>query len=808
MYGSRKIHSLKSIPEFEKVISKLTCNDRTMSTDEKTLLLSSALIMLRKYNLDKRNTNFLDFAYYIILKYSTLYSDYTPLYDFSVNFGFYPVAHTIKKLYPDIFSRIDSEIIDYSIEKNYKINEVIETLEQNIARNNVLSSTVTEISYVAPTSFGKSSVIVEHMSAHILEYKKIAVIVPTKSLLSQTYRLIRNANFKRKILIHDEMYIDETKFIAVFTQERALRLLHKAELSFDILYIDEAHRLLERDHRSVLLTRLIKLNSTRNPNCKIIYLSPLITDSNNLKLDIEQDIMEQRISHNIKEPDYYEYRLDNGIFKYNRFIDLFYKIGCCKNAFEYIDNYKTSKTFLYLYSPRKIENFAKELYANTQHIELSTEINEVLLNLKKYVHEEFFINKYIDHGILYLHGKMPDNIKEYLEYKFAKVDDIHYLIANRVILEGINLPIDSLFILNTYKLGSKDLTNLIGRVNRLNTIFGEKQNLLKLNPPIHFVNTENYNRIASKMSEKIRSLKKGYTDDEIENPLLLEFDMEQLEKPSKAALKEECEMIIKNENFVLRKVHNDVSRLKQKMLELGMDSLYKLEDSLCSIILKRMDAYRLHSSNEVHIMDIIKIIFIDGLTQYIHDDEYRRLDNDAAISYYKMFLENSRQKSLRENIAIEVKYYEQKKINNNSKLFIGESYGEIPYGQSTGYEKPVYIDLATKSRQELVNIAIIKIKIEEDFVSHKLSMLFQCLLDYSVITLDAYNQLVYGTTSTQKLHLIKMGLTINIVNKLEKDDQLKNIRIDNNNNLYYNEQFSSYKKTVDDFFSFELSKFL
>lgn len=50
-----------------------------------------------------------------------------------------------------------------------------------------------------------------------------------------------------------------------------------------------------------------------------------------------------------------------------------------------------------------------------------------------------------------------------------------------------------------------------------------------------------------------------------------------------------------------------------------------------------------------------------------------------------------------------------------------------------------------------------------------------------------------------------MGLTINVVNKLERYGRLKNIRIDANNNLRYNEAFISYKKTVGDFSSFELN---
>ena len=126
----------------------------------------------------------------------------------------------------------------------------------------------------------------------------------------QTYRAVRNAKFNVKILIHDEMYDGEETFIAVFTQERALRLLDKmVGVSFDTLYIDEAHRVLERDSRAILLLRLIKQNRIRNKDTKVIYLSPLITNTSNLKFEESQKIFEQKIKFNIKEPEYFEYRL-------------------------------------------------------------------------------------------------------------------------------------------------------------------------------------------------------------------------------------------------------------------------------------------------------------------------------------------------------------------------------------------------------------------------------------------------------------------------------------------------------------------
>ena len=56
----------------------------------------------------------------------------------------------------------------------------------------------------------------------------------------------------------------------------------------------------------------------------------------------------------------------------------------------------------------------------------------------------------LERGVIYLHAKMPTIIKEYLEDVFKKESAIKYMIANNVILEGVNHPIDNLFIASTY----------------------------------------------------------------------------------------------------------------------------------------------------------------------------------------------------------------------------------------------------------------------------------------------------------------------------------------------------------------------
>lgn len=803
----KKIQSIKTLPLYSAVMGKLTVNPKSMTDAEKMYILTCAIMLIKKYERDTRYSSYVELAYYIILKYSLSFKDFEPLYDFAVNFGFYPIAQAITNDNLLSFDDIASSLLSNQISKKYTKNGLVEIFEQKCTREKIIAAQSSEICFVAPTSFGKSSLIIEHIKAHWDKAKKIAIIVPTKSLLMQTYRAVRNAKFNVKILIHDEMYDGEETFIAVFTQERALRLLDKmVGVSFDTLYIDEAHRVLERDSRAILLLRLIKQNRIRNKDTKVIYLSPLITNTSNLKFEESQKIFEQKIKFNIKEPEYFEYRTDGKVYKYNRFIDTFFEIGKCSDMFKYIHSYKTDKTFCYLYSPRKIEEFTKELALTCEMLPVQDAIKEIVQNLSTYVHEEFYAIEYIKKGIVYLHGKMPDSIKEYLEYKYMQIPEIKFLVANKVVLEGMNFPIDSLFILNGTNLKGKELTNLIGRVNRLDQVFGTKNNLHKLMPSVHFVNSDTYNRKDGKLENKMRLLKQSTFEDAVKNPLLESFD---INKETSELVKEKCRAIIKDEENYFSNPGDSVQMLKQKMIALGMNSFYKLSNELCDLILKRMDVLRKNLElYNIHFLDRLRYVFVRNIDSFILDDEFVRMKNDKAISYYKMYFEN-RKKSMKENISSEVVYFEKRKKEGDNLLYIGDSYGEVPYvngGREVG--RNVYINLNQKTKQQMVNIAIVKLKLEEDFVGFKLHKFFQLMFDYELLTIDEYHNIIYGTTNPKKLGLVKMGLTMNVINRLEEDGQLENISIDNNNNLFANSKFDVYKQSVDDFYRFELNKFL
>ncbi len=193
---------------------------------------------------------------------------------------------------------------------------------------------------------------------------------------------------------------------------------------------------------------------------------------------------------------------------------------------------------------------------------------------------------------------MPNIIKEYLEYQFNQIDKFKYIIANSVILEGINLPIDNLYIMSTNYQNGKDLVNLIGRVNRLNYVFKEKK-LNKLISNIHFVSTEKYQG-DNDMKNKIKLLRDHSFSDTIQNPLLSEYNIDELFGKSKNELErkekkqKKDDEIVKKTNYLLEN-NNDLileQKIKKYFIENNIDDFYTDLDFVTSFIGQKIVAYK------------------------------------------------------------------------------------------------------------------------------------------------------------------------------------------------------------------------
>lgn len=808
---------LKDNERFVEINAKLATG-YPLSEEESTFCLSVAVLLIKEYEKDMRRASFLEFGYYLILSYALQSSNYEPLFDLSVNLGFYPISKFI----------LDNELLDKEGLHHYFVGneldrfahqEITETLEQNKFRNQLVESRARDSCYIAPTSFGKSSMMVELISE--LNLDKIFIVVPTKSLLVQTYKLVKFYFPDRKIIFHDEMYDGENKFIAVFTQERALRLLKNEEgMKVDALLVDEAHNLFESSSRSILLARLIRRIRKRKSSSRVFYFSPLINDSENLRFEEQQVIDTKRIQFNIKEADISEYRLDGGIYKYNRFLNKFFKSGAERSMLNYIIDNKKMNNFLYLRAPRKVEDFAGILAEQLPCLK-NEELEQLSKTIARNVHEYFYCVELIKKGVLYIHGKLPDLIKEYLEFKFSETAELKFIVANSVILEGVNLPVDNLYILNVHSLGAKELTNLIGRVNRLSEVFGGRDpSLTKLRPSVHFVNSEEFNRVRSNMSAKIEKLKPGRRADEVKNPTLLSFDIlkfdHMIENSSSLAVVDSAKKdkanalaIIERESFLIEPPQTGADRMKLQFFESGLHSIYFDAERAFNIIMKRVESIRLyHDSERIDPIEKIYMVFISGIESYIVDASFSRLRNKKARNYYRLFVKHAHALTLKEHINSMVRYFYAKIDEADSKVFyIGSSYGELAIDGSTEGNR-LYVDLSSKSHRELVNLALIKIKIESDFVSYKLNEFVSLLKDYEVVTEEDYNVFVYGAANKKNTDLSKLGLSGSLIKRLELDDQIQNIEVNSLGHVYANDRFKEYLKLQDDLVQFEIKKYI
>ncbi|ENN6005506.1 DEAD/DEAH box helicase [Acinetobacter baumannii] len=821
MFNIREnLTSLKNVHEFNNIIEKMTLNQK-ISEEEVVYILACAIIFLKEYNNDKRKIQHLNFGYFILLKVALNNNYYEPLMDLSLNIGLYPIVRYIveNKLIDNL--SIKDIILDANIEK-FKKGNIVETYKQKKYREELLNSRSSERSYIAPTSFGKSSFIVEMIKKE--KDRKVAIIVPTKSLLLQTYKAMKYNFPKRKIIFHDEMYNNDGNFIAVLTQERLLRLLNKfKDLSFDNLIIDEAHNLLNKEQRSVLLIRAIRRNKFRYPEAKILYLSPLIENSENLKYDSNQNIFERKISFNFKEPDISEYKLNGNVYKYNRFLDEFYLSEKNEDYLNYLLSKSKNKNFVFLVQPKKIENLAQLISERIEEVNDNRELFELSETISKNIHEDFYCVEYIKKGVIYLHGVLPDLIKEYLEHKFSKLSCIRYLVANRVILEGVNLPIDNLYILNTWGLNTKDLINLIGRVNRLNEIFNNKNgSLRKLNPEIHFINNEVFGQKNGNMSNKIQWLRSGLFADEVKNPVLLnciESTSQELNSSNNEYFFDNSNLLIdrtkEKEDFLILNENDPEVRLRHVLYESGLDSEYEDFDLAYSVLAYRIDKIQ-NNINWLNadIIDKIYLFFIKDLESKLTNKELSRLKNVKARKFYRMFIERLHTLHLKDHIKVMLKYFYSIREDIDDKIFyVGRAYGEIEHPQEIyktkkKYSTKNYIDLSTKNHKELVNIALIKIKIESDFVSFSLNKFVNVLYELSLITQPEYNKFMYGNENRKFIEFVQLGLSSSLINFLIRENQIDNIFIDENGYLNYHNEFINFLHKQDDLVQFELSKFI
>lgn len=778
------IQKLKNT-DFPEIYKNFLLNNQMYSGKYlKLLSLATLFINCKDENIKK-------LGYRIIVIYSNQTMDYKPLYEISVNLGLIPISHFIEKLYDlsnkgNVFTEINA-----AIGESFFIRNVYCSLQQKELIEFYNDSNNETVSIIAPTSYGKTDLIMSTIEK--CKEKNICVITPTKSLLAQTKMRVLQAKINGidKIITHPEMYNGREKsVISILTQERLLRLLKKTEnLSFDYVIVDEAHGLLRNDERNILLASVILILEKRNPNVILKFLTPFLCDPDNMKVRYaDYSIKAYNVSEYIKTEKIYmaDFRHDKrDFYLYDQFLNQFYSLKLdnkINDIWTFIKAMSTEKNIIYFNKPKDIEYFLKGI-CSLEEQKYSKKIEEACDDIAEYVHPKYFMIDCLKHGVIYHHGSVPEPIRIYIEKLYSELSDIKYVVTSSTLLEGVNLPADNMFILDNRKgqpyLSPSNFKNLIGRVCRFSQVFHPRYgSLKKLEPNIYVVGGKffpakadigKFIRTSMNVEKKIK--------DKLENVLLqstkITNDNDQILDKAEEFIENYESGIIKD--YKLRKVRTEVGKscFVNNITEFDIFQ----EENQINYQVKQYQSQQEIITETDELFDALYDLFFSKA----EDDNVKRFQYQETRNFYKMFMDwRITNAALNYMVNSFIRYWKGliSKGSSNELVYVGNRWGDE---KRDGFRE-LWTNITQKSETELINLAIVRIKEEQDFLDNTVIKYIEVLHDMQLLEENLYLNIKYGTCDKRIISCLKNGISLSLA-KLLVQKYLAFISIDIDNDL-------------------------
>ncbi len=735
-----------------------------LSDSEYVTLLKLALCFLNAEAVDVRRL-----GYRILVEYGNQTGDYAPLYEVAINQGLYPVSKFIEERYiaderRNFFTEWNAAFVEqYASDFGY-LTEEQRSLGQFFAEQKNAT-----VAVVAPTSYGKSELI---LSA-VKEYagKNICVLTSTRALLGQTQKRIRTVGkrFFSKIVVHPEMYnANDAPCLAVLTQERLLRLFKKdANLAFDCVVVDEAHELLENDGRNLTLAGVIAVAKKRNPNVAFKFLTPFIHEAKNLQSRYATyEVAPFKVSEYVKTEKYflYDVRKRGGLRFYDQFLNDFIVApdsSTLDSDEQVVVKYAAAKNIVYLNKPKDVENFALALAAALPEI-YSPTLDVAIQNIADYLSPEYHLLTCLRKGVVYHHGSVPDAVRSYVEKLYRDEAAIKYVVCSSTLLSGVNLPAERMFILDNRRglgrLTRASFKNLVGRVCRFNEIFHRETGTLKLlTPQIYLVagrylaqnaNVENFLKESANVQKKER--------DDVKNVLLSQSDLS--DEKERNVLREASEFL---ENYETGVVPHYADRRAQTPVGkiCIANGVVELDVFACEAKMQAfVDAYKSKSpkiSDANELLNVLSQLFVPNPEKI--PKRWTPLSKEGALRFYAMLFDwRGKRLSYSEMVERFVKYWLDELRKNYDKLIYVGKWGEVALAENGPLN---WVRAREKSRRQLTNLAIVRVKEEQDYVDNTLLKLAEVLHELDLLDASFYSRIKYGTDDEEAIYLIKNGLS-------------------------------------------------
>ena len=396
--------------------------------------------------------------------------------------------------YQEFFNNFDANSIPkynvHAISNDIRKNLYKSKKGNNIYYNSGQLSLLKELSLYdklfisAPTSFGKTSLVLEHIAMNNSIYKTIIFLAPTNALVEELYLKFLKLN-KECNLNYDVITMPKNKnnnTIWILTPEKFLLLVEEKSIDFDLIVMDEAYKIENEesiDRKDILNSRSSKYRKVMeymaNSNSKIIFLSPYTYNkapsmTRFLKKYSSKDI-DRNINYvkkdiiDIYDSKSYKSNFSNSIFSIKK------GDSGIKKAMAAVP-YLSDNTIIYVKYPSEAIKVL-ELMPNEKASIDNERFKKFLNHLKEnYLFEDsnWYIIDALEKGIGIYVSPIPRYIKKEIIYLFNK-GIIKKLIVTTAFAEGVNSSAKNIIITNRItgsnkKLTNLDILNLSGRAGR------------------------------------------------------------------------------------------------------------------------------------------------------------------------------------------------------------------------------------------------------------------------------------------------------------------------------------------------------
>ena len=711
-------------------------------------------------------------GYRIIVSYCNQTQNYIPLYEIAINSGLYPVSKYIEEHYiSDERKNFFTEWNDAFTEQ-YADKSIYHSEQQRALVNFFVANTEKTLSVIAPTSYGKSELILFAVKA--FAGKKICILTSTKALLMQTKKNLQSVSreYFSKIVIHPEMYdAHDPSCLAVLTQERLLRLFKTdPSLAFDCIIIDEAHEMLENNTRSLTLSDVIIIAQKRNPDILLKFLTPFLTDANNQKIRYTAyEIKGFKVSEYIKSEKYYIYDLkgNSGLQFYDQFFNKIIPVQSFDSIIfeeEVVKTYSAQKNIVYLNKPADIEEFALALADILPDVQSDT-ILSACADISNYLQSQYNLLTCLKKGIIYHHGSVPDAIRIYIEELYKREPSIKYVVSNSTLLSGVNLPAERIFILDNRRgrpyLKADSFKNLVGRVCRFSEVFDDNNGSLKrLEPEIYLVVGKYFPARVNYRTfiQSVAKVESRYQDD-LGNVLL---ENTHIDATNHDVLIQASEFIENYENGVVCNYQNRYTKTEvgKACIMNGISEVNVFDNELSMQTM--VDSYKKENLLITDSNTLLEVIY-DLFLRFLPEKGFEsliRLENREARKFYAMMLDwRISNKSYAEMINLFVSYWRRCYQKNADALVYVGRWGDVA---RSGSNNKYYTYLRNKDRKKVINLAIVRIKEEQDFIDNVLIKFIETIQDLGMIEETFYKMIKYGTDDEFAICLLKNGLSLSL----------------------------------------------